>query len=92
MDYAELEDSQGTLLKLQNEFDHATDRVDADERIWSNTALKNAMHSFAYDWNNHRKNLLDKMDKTHDLTTHCLDSMRKADKDLADGLNVNQSK
>lgn len=81
--FQELEDSQSALKKIMSEFEHASDHVSADDGIWSNDEVRDAMHSFADNWKDHRGKLLKKMDDSYQHSAKCLQSWLKADKTLA---------
>lgn len=88
VDYEELEASQQALEKITTEFMHTTDRVSANEDIWSDGDVAGAMNSFASNWKDHRATLINKMNDAHDHSQKCLDYFRSTDQRLASAVDV----
>ncbi|MGN6608476.1 MAG: hypothetical protein ACTHMS_15885 [Jatrophihabitans sp.] len=88
VDFEELEHSQQALEKIKNEFEHTTKRVDGIEDIWSDDAVRDAMHDFAHNWKDHREKLIGKMDDAYKHSQACLNSFRATEEKLASALDV----
>ena len=89
--FKELEDSQAALKKIMTEFDHSSDRTDADSDIWANGHVEDAMHSFATNWKDHKNKLLKKMNDAYNHSAKCIEYFEKTDSSLANSLTTHQS-
>ena len=87
----ELEQSQSALEKIEREFENATSRVQQNDDIWSDDAVRDAMHSFATNWKDHREKLLAKMGDARKHTAKCIEAWQQSDASLANAVEIHQS-
>ncbi|MGP3922651.1 hypothetical protein [Streptomyces sp. 8N616] len=84
VDYRLLEGSEESLKILRREFERCTKRQDALAEAVGAKPLRDAMHEFADNWSDNRKQTLWNIGEVLEMTTKVKDAFRKTDKDLAD--------
>src|SRR5207249_4974194 len=63
IDFAVLEDTSRSLLRLRQEFESAREIADQDAGALGSRDVAHALHDFADDWKLHRQRLVEAMDK-----------------------------
>jgi hypothetical protein len=86
VDFDILQTTEKTLTSLHAEFSD----IKAQERVydseWGSGDVKDAMHSFTNNWDDHRKNLLDAISNVGKLVSESISAFQKTDGKLADGV------
>jgi hypothetical protein len=86
VDFNILQTTETTLTRLHAEFSD----IKAQERVydseWGSGDVKDAMHSFTDNWDDHRKNLLNTISNVGKLVSESISAFQKTDGKLADGV------
>jgi hypothetical protein len=86
VDFATLEQAHSTAEALRREFDGLPHRYDQYAGSYGRDDIRGAMHSFATNWDYHRKILSEKIGEVGEKVESCLEAFRKADAKLASEL------
>ncbi|HMG65842.1 MAG TPA: hypothetical protein VK599_23080 [Streptosporangiaceae bacterium] len=86
VDFSILQTTEKTLTSLHAEFSD----IKAQERVydseWGSGDVKDAMHSFTDNWDDHRKNLLNTISNVGKLVSESISAFQQTDGKLADGV------
>lgn len=68
VDYAVLDGVHAAMAQIAQEFESLHERRDLDKRVWGGSGIRSAMDDFASNWDRHRQDLTESVQK---LSEHC---------------------